>query len=178
MEMKSSLIIHGRLAKMLGDKDIEEYFRTEYYIQLKECLDILDIDYSVTAVGILGKALEKQLIEYLLKSIKNKRYLTENSKNHSVEKIRKTLIGATHFKRLELAMGKKTNFGDNTIYQLKKKLLKDEDYQEILNISRARNDAFHGCDEMRYGEIEAKAFTYIERGVAILASLERENTSS
>lgn len=178
MTMKSSEIINNRLLKVTNGIDLEEFFRPEYYRQLKECLDIIDIDYSVTAVGILGKALENQLKEYIDVKIKSKNDFSVNNNNHTIRQIKKNLHSINHAMRLNLANCQLIKLNSGTIeYKLKRKILKDEDFNEMMNISRARNDAFHGCDDERYREIEGKAYTYIERGVVILAVLEKINTA-
>ncbi len=175
--IKSSEVINGRILRVMDGKDPEEFFRSNYYNIFKECLDIADIEYYVTAVGILGKALENEVKEYTNKTLKNKNMFSTNTPNLPIDKIRKIFAKESHFNRIKLL-----NLQEVTVsgkrFKLKKKFLKDEDYNELLAISKARNDAFHGCDEERYNELDAKAQSYIDRGVVILAMLEKINTKN
>lgn len=170
--IKSSEIISGRLSKIMDGKDYDEFFRENYAKMFKECLDIADIDYFVTAVGILGKALENQVKEYFNNKIISKSKFSINTRSYSIKKIKDEF--ATHFNRIKLLNGQEVRINGNS-YKLKRSLLKDDDYNELLAISRARNDSFHGCEEDRYNEIDAKAYSYIERGIVILAMLEKQN---
>lgn len=171
---KSSEIISGRLSKIMGGMDYDEFFRENYAKMFKECLDIADIEYFVTAVGILGKALENQVKEYFIKKLTSKTMFDVNTGNYGISKIRDEFVKGSHFNRINLLNGQMVSIkGKN--YKLKRSLLKDEDYNELLSISRARNDSFHGCDDERYNEIDGKAQSYIDRGVVILAMLEKQN---
>ncbi|HCL4558105.1 TPA: hypothetical protein N2E03_003750 [Clostridium botulinum] len=170
--IKSSEVISGRISKIMDGLEYDEFFRESYAKMFKECLDIADIEYYVTAVGILGKALENQIKEYFNKKVKNKTMFSINTGNYSIKKIREQFN--THFNRIKLLNGKEVKINGKN-YKLKRSLLKDEDYNELLSISRARNDSFHGCEEERYLEIEAKSQSYIDRGVVIFAMLEKQN---
>jgi hypothetical protein len=171
---KSSEVISGRLSKVMNGIDYDEFFRENYAKMFKECLDIADIEYFVTAVGILGKALENQVKEYFVNKVTIKTMFSINTGDYSIKKIRAEFVKGSHFNRIKLLNGQEVKI-DGKSYKLKRSLLKEEDYNELLAISRARNDSFHGCDEERYNEIDAKAQSYIDRGVVILAMLEKHN---
>lgn len=171
---KSSDIISGRVLKIMDGMDYDDFFRDNYAKMFKECLDIVDIDYYVTAVGILGKALENEIKEYFVNRVTSKTMFSVNTGNYAISKIRKIVNKAAHFDRITLLNGQQVTI-DRKTYKLKRQLLKQEDYNELLSISRARNDAFHGCDDERYNEIDAKAQSYIDRGIVILAMLEKIN---
>ena len=174
---KSSEIISGRISKVMDGMEYDEFFREKYAKMFKECLDIADIEYFVTAVGILGKALESQIKEYFINQVTRKTMFDVNTQNYGIAKIRKEFEKTSHYNRIELLNGKEVTINRKK-YRLKRSLLKDEDYNELLSISRARNDSFHECDEDRYNEIDAKAQSYLDRGVVILAMLEKKNSQS
>lgn len=173
-EVESSDIISGRMKRILGEKEVDEFFRPQYYKMLKECLDILDISYYPTAVGVLGKALENEIKEFLKNSIKSKKMLSVNSGDYSKARIIKAFDSESHDKRVKFLNGELVKI-DNKEYKLKRKLLKLEDYNELLAIKNVRNDVFHGCSDERYIEIEAKSYSYLERGIIILTMLEKLN---
>lgn len=170
---KSSEVITNRISKIMGGLEYEEFLRENYAKMLKECLDIADIEYFVTAVGILGKALENQIKDYFINKVKSKRMFDINSNNYGISKIRKEVIRTNHYNRINLLNGQEVMINGKS-YKLRMKLLKDEDYNELLAISRARNLSFHGCTDDEYDEIDSKAQSYIDRGVAILIKLEKE----
>lgn len=172
--IKSSEIISGRLSKIMDGKEYEEFFREKYAKMLKECLDIADIDYFVTAVGILGKALENQVKEYFINKVTNKTMFSVNTGNYAIKKIREEFVKGNHFNRIKLLNGQEVTINRKS-YKLKRSLLKEQDYNELVAISRARNDSFHGCDEERYNEIYGMSQSFIDRGVVILAMLEKQN---
>lgn len=172
--MKSSEIINDRLKSIFKDKEYDEFFREEYSKLFKECLDIADIDYYVTAVGVLGKALENQIVELTSTALKNKTQFQINSNSLTIGGIRKILQKTNHFNRLKLFAGEEVTIDHNRL-KLKKHILKKDDYHELDAIRDARNDAFHGCSEERASIIKAKALTYLERGIVVLAQLEMLN---
>ncbi len=182
-----SKVILERLEKITNGVDYNDYFRPEYSKLIKTGLDIADVDHFPVAVGVLGKALEKQIAEFVQNGLKNKRQFQVNSHDHGIAKIKKKFGSSSHYNRVNLLHGdevsfsKKNNDGTTTTYKYKlhgrHKMLKDSDYHELINIKNARNDVFHDCSEERENEIEAMAHTYFERGIMILAKLEKLNTS-
>ncbi|RZT23598.1 hypothetical protein [Fictibacillus sp. BK138] len=172
VDIYESEIIRRRLASMLDDQSIEELVGPKYEDDVKECLDILDIGYTVTAVGILGRALELCTKEYCEAKIKRKTAFEKNTANVSISTIRKNFWGSksNQAERLKLLNKQEVNKNRNT-YKLKKGLLKDEYFHTLENIRNARNDAFHGCSEDEYKELSAKSGHFIEHGLIILVKL-------
>lgn len=173
MTYKSSEVITQRISKIMGGLEYDEFLRENYAKMLKECLDIADIEYYVTAVGILGKILENQIKDYFINKVKRKTMFNINSNDYGIAKIREEVLKTTHNNRICLLNGQEVTINRKK-YKLKVKLLKDEDYNELIAISRARNKSFHGCTDDEYDEIDSKAQSYIDRGVAILIKLEKE----
>jgi hypothetical protein len=172
VDIYESEIIRRRLAPMLDGQSIEEFVGPNYEKDVKECLDILDIGYTVTAVGILGRALELCTKEYCESKIKRKTAFEKNTANVSISSIRKKFWGSssTQAERLKLLNKQEVNKNRNT-YKLKKPLLKDEYFHTLENIRNARNDAFHGCSDDEYRELSAKSGYFIEHGIVILVKL-------
>lgn len=175
VELYESEIIRRRVARMLGGESIEDFVGPKYAPAVKECLDILDIGYTVTAVGVLGKALELCTKEYCEVKIKRKTVLSENSGNFPISTIRSKFWGSRSNQeiRLKLLNGQQVVVKGNT-YKLRKVLLKKEYYDALENIRVARNSAFHGCTDDEFRELEAKSGHFIEHGIIILVKLVRE----
>ncbi|PEJ09104.1 hypothetical protein [Bacillus wiedmannii] len=172
IDIYESEIIRRRLSAMLEDQSIEDFVGPKYKDDVKECLDILDIGYTVTAVGILGRALEVCMKEYCEVKIKRKTAFEKNTSNVPIATIRKNFWGSksNQADRLKLLNKQEVSKNRNT-YKLKKALLKDEYYHALENIRKARNDAFHGCSVDEYREISAKSGHFIEHGLIILVKL-------
>ncbi|APO43050.1 hypothetical protein BS614_02530 [Paenibacillus xylanexedens] len=168
-------IIRRRVARMLGEESIESYVGEKYGPAVKECLDILDIGYTVTAVGVLGKALELCTKEYCEMKIKRKTAFILNSANLPISSIRKKFWGSksNQESRLKLLNGQVVVANTNS-FKVRKVLLKKEYYDALENIRSARNNAFHGCTEDEFKELEAKSGHFIEHGIIILVKLVKE----
>lgn len=164
-------VIRERVARMLeNNQSIEEFIGPLYSRDVKECLDIIDIDYPVTAVGILGRSLEICIKEYCNKKLKNKMQFSLNTANNSIGQIKTTLSKANHKNRINLLNQKKIKI-DGKEYLLKNKLIRDRYYNLLDEIREARNDAFHGCDSDDYGELAARGYNLIEQGIVLLIAL-------
>lgn len=171
-----STIIRGRVAGRLGGQTLEDFVGQNYVKEVKECLDVLDIKYPVTAVGILGRALEKCTKEYFIKKIKQKTAFQINSGNSNIAQIRKAFCSkaSKQADRLKLLNQQKVKINGKE-YQLKRRLLKNEYFNNLDSIRDARNDAFHGCeDEEYFKELEAKSYILIEWGIIALITLLKE----
>ncbi len=165
-----------RISTMLGDNSLDEVIGEEYYRDVKECLDIMDIEYPVTAIGILGRAIELCTKEYFKEKVKNKTTFQINTANLPITTIRKYFCGSDSKQadRLKLLNQQEVTKNGNKL-KLKRKLLKDDSYNTLLAIKDARNDAFHGCNNIdEYNQLESKAFVLIELGIIILVSLIKE----
>lgn len=171
-----SSVIRSRLVRRLNDKTIEEFVGAAYARDVTECLNILDIEYPVTAIGVLGRALENCTKEYCEKLLKSKTMFSINSANLPVSNLRKLFLEATQKDRLDLLNQQLVTKNKNQ-YQLKKKYLTNPIYSDLIEIKDARNDAFHGLtDEEDYLALESESFILIEKGILILVSL-IENTN-
>ncbi|MCK4259987.1 MAG: hypothetical protein KAX49_13490 [Halanaerobiales bacterium] len=160
--------IRNRLARKLDNQPLEEVIGPKYMADVLECLDILDIGYPVTAIGILGRALEGCTKEYCQKKIKSKKMFSINTGDFSIKTIRKKFwIKGNHDNRLKLLNQQEITVASNP-FKLNKKLLKDDYYGYLISIKNARNKAFHGCTEEDYKDLEALSLNYIEYGLIIL----------
>ena len=169
-EIYESYIIRRRVKRILGDdQSIEEFVGPEYARDVTECLNIVDIGYTVTAIGILGRSLELCIKEYCKKKLKSKTYFNINTANKTISQIKKVILSASHANRICLLQGQKITI-DHKDYRLKKKLLKDEYYWLLDSIRDARNKAFHGCDNDYYNELSAKV-SLMEQGMVLLVTL-------
>lgn len=169
-----SEIIKQRLAKRLRNRPLEDFIGERYSRDVTECLNILDIEYPVTAIGVLGRALENCTKEYCRKLLKSKTMFSTNSANLPANTIRKTFEEAPQKDRLLLLNQKEVTRNRNT-FKLKKKYLTDSTYSTLIEIKDARNDAFHGCEnEEQYLELESRSFILVEMGILILVSLIEE----
>ncbi|PAD28289.1 hypothetical protein [Paenibacillus sp. 7523-1] len=169
-----SQAIRAKIARRIGDQSIEECVGEKYARDVKECLDILDIDYPVTAVGILGRALENCTKEYCLKKINSIRKLSVNNANLSIATIRKWLYETNQKDRLSFLNQREITKNGNKL-KLKKKDITDAVYTYLMDIKDLRNDAFHGCDDdEKYLELETKSYILIELGFVYLVSLVKE----
>ncbi|OOR12636.1 hypothetical protein BW897_11020 [Bacillus cereus] len=168
-----SIKIRGNIAARVGDQSLEEYVGLHYSSDVKECLDILDIGYHVTAVGVLGRALEQCTKEYCESAIKNKKAFKLNDPNLSISSIRNKFWGieGSQDDRLKLLNQQTLIKKGGHKFQLKKKLLKNEYYFVLDSIKNARNNAFHGCSEEEFREIQSKSRVLIEWGLNILITL-------
>lgn len=170
-----SHIIRARVAKLLGDESLEDFIDPKYHREVQECLDILDIDYPATAIGILGRILENCTKDYFEKIIKSKNLFSVNSANLPIKTIRKYFT-SNHSKqknRLDLLNQKEIKINNNS-FKLKRKYLTNEYYNILIDIKDARNDAFHGCYDDEFKELEMKSYILIERGIHVLVLLQKQ----
>jgi|GEM_PF-5866458 len=166
-----SQAIRSKIARRIGNQSIEDCVGEKYAKDVKECLDILDIDYPVTAVGILGRALENCTKEYCMRRINSKRKLSVNTANLNISTIKKLLFEGNQKDRLDFLNQKEINKRGNKL-KLKNKEIIDTVYTYLMDIKDLRNDAFHGCDdEEKYLELETKSYILIELGFVYLVSL-------
>ncbi|CAH1215703.1 hypothetical protein PAECIP111893_04009 [Paenibacillus plantiphilus] len=170
----SSAVIRARLEKRLGAaQSIEDYVGDNYAKDVTECFNILDIDYPVTAAGILGRALENCTKEYCERKISNKRKLSVNTASWPISNIRRVLVEGNQKDRLSFLNQQEVTKNGHKL-KLKKKYITDAVYTYLIDIKNLRNDAFHGCDDEKYLEWESRSYILIELGMNCLVSLVKE----
>ena len=173
-ETYESTKIRENVSSRFNEQTIEEYVGIKYSQDVKECLDILDIGYHVTAIGILGRALEQCTKEFCECVIKNKNAFRVNTANLPISSIREKFWGndGTQDHRLKLLNQQEVIKKGGNRFQLKKILLKRESYFVLDAIKDARNKAFHGCSsDDEFNELSSKSRLLIEWGINILITL-------
>ncbi|URT71210.1 hypothetical protein [Cytobacillus firmus] len=167
--------ILSNLNSVMEGKTLEESVGTKYYRDVRECLDILDIEYKVTAVGTLGRALELCTKEYFETLIKTKSSFELNTGNKSIKKIREIFCGKNSKQddRLKL-LNQQPIKKDTLTYKLKRPLLNKRYYNLLDSIRDARNKAFHGCSNEEYEQLYKESDWLIEGGLRILIDLIKE----
>lgn len=171
-----SSVVRKRVARMIGEATIEEYVGEKYSRDITECLDILDMEYVVTAVGLLGRALEECIKEYSCIKLKNKKEFSVNDNNYSIAQIRKYLYhkNTSHDTRVKLLHQEEIVIKSGKKLKLKRKILADNKYNLLMDIKDGRNKAFHGCSESDYIELSARGGSMIEQGIILLVGLVTE----
>ncbi|WP_407728493.1 hypothetical protein ACJMCD_28640 (plasmid) [Priestia megaterium] len=167
--------IISNLSSVLDGNTLEECVGPIFYRDVKECLDILDIGYKVSAVGILGRAIELCTKLYFETLIKNKLAFQLNTGNKSIKQIREIFCGNNSKQDERLKLLNRQQVGkDSFKYRLNRQLLNKRFYNLLDSIRDARNKAFHGCSNDEYDLLCEESHLLIEWGLRILIELKKE----
>lgn len=169
----NSALVKDRVARILKGRPLEDVLRPEYMRGIIECFDVMDIEYLVTALSLLGRVLQQATKDYFLALVTNKRAFAVNSQRLPFASIKERLTGECSLQEdiLNLLVQKEVTLSDGAKLKLKRKLLNDEDYNTLLYISKAKNWTFNLCDESVFSQIEERAESYIDLGLISLVKM-------
>ncbi|MBU3175198.1 serine protease [Clostridium estertheticum] len=179
-------VIESNLEKKLKGSSLEDVIRPMYYKEIVQCTNILDIEYPITALSILGRALDKITKEYCDQVIVDTGMFNLKLDKVTYEKLADVFWGSSSKldNRIDLMVGKCVDL-DGIKLKLNKKIINNRDYNIINSIYLLRCD--HICGETEYMEedncnyefcmdpisdLESMARSYIEPGINTLFKLD------